>query len=416
VTDQTLPITIRTATDETLRTILAPLPLAFGEMWSDDEIENERHLIDVDRVIGAFEGETPVGASAAFPFRMTTPGGDVGTAGITLVGVLPTHRRKGILRLMMADLFETARVRREAVAILWASEAAIYQHFGYGLATFQTSFDTVKDKIRFRSPIGPLGRVRIVEREEAVKLCSAVYDARQASMPGAIARSDAKWRYQMVHDAAWMQADNGAKIRAVLEVDGEPRAYVIYRHKPDWDETGPKAVLTVLELIGVDAAAEQALWEWLFSIDLVAKVRAWRGPMPHPLQLMITEPRRLNALVSDGMWLRIIDLPEAMASRRFRGPASLVLEVTDAFCPWNAGRWQLTVPGPDGSGKLTPAPDSAPSDLALDISDLATLYLGTVRLGDLARAGRVRECRAGALNAADALFATSVSPSNSTMF
>ena len=125
--------------------------------------------------------------------------------------------------------------------------------------------------------------------------------------------------------------------------------------KADWDNHGPKSVATVMELIGLDAAAEQALWQWVFWIDLVGIVRTWRGPVPHPLQLMITEPRRLATIVSDGMWLRIIDLPAALEGRSYRGPGSLVFEVTDDFCPWNAGTWQLAVPESDGVAKVTGA-------------------------------------------------------------
>ncbi len=414
--DDPRPITLRTATDDTLREILTPLGVAFGEPWGEPEFETDRPIFEVDRIIGALDGETPVGASGAYSFRLTTPGGEVGAAGITLVGVLPTHRRRGILRLMMVELFEQARRRGEAVAVLWASEAAIYQRFGYGMATQQTTFDAPKDKVRFRQPSDLDARVRIVDRDTGVEPCMAIYEARRPSVPGTLTRTADKWRQHLLNDAEWMQGGNGAKVRAVLEVDGEPRAYVIYRHKPDWDETGPKAVLSILELIARDPAAEQALWEWVFGVDLVGTVKGWRGPTPHPLTLMVTEPRRLNASVSDAMWLRIIDLPAAFAERRFNGPGSLVLEVTDDFCPANAGRWQLTVPGPDGVGKVSRAAASASADLALDISTLASVYLGTFRFGDLARGGRVRECRPGALAEADALFATSVTPFNSTMF
>ena len=409
------PITLRTATDDTLVSILSPLPYAFGETWSDEEIEIERHVIELDRTIGAFEGDKPVGASGAFSFRLTTPGGEVGAAGITLVGVLPTHRRRGILRMMMNDLFETARDRGEPVAVLWASEAAIYQRFGYGLAAQQTTFEAAKDKIVFRSPVGPVGSVQFVDRDEGMASIPAIYDAHRRLVPGTIARTDSKWRYQLLHDAPFMHGSFGHKVRAVLDIDGEPRAYVIYRHRADWDTVGPRHVVTVMELIATDPVAEQAMWEWVFSIDLVGVVKVWRGPVPHPLNLMVTEPRRLNAIVNDGTWLRIIDLPGALAARRYNGPGSLVLDVTDEFCPANAGRWQLTVPGSDGVGTVTAAPTATP-DLALDISALAALYLGTFRVGDLARAGRIIECHPGAIAAADALLATSVSPYNSTMF
>jgi predicted acetyltransferase len=414
VPDDLTGITLRSPTEEDFTSFLPPLAIAFGEEFTDAEIENERHVTELDRSFGAFDGDTPVGFSGAYTFRLTTPGGEVGAAGVTMVGVMPTHRRRGILRMLMTRLFEQARERAEPVAILWASEAAIYQRFGYGLATLQTEIDAQKDKIQFARPVEVKGRVRIVDRDEAAERFPPIFEARRATTPGSLNRIDAKWRYQLVNDAEWMRNGNGPKVRALLEVDGEARAYVIYRIKADWDNHGPKSVATVMELIGLDAASEQALWEWLFSIDLVGVVRTWRGPMPHPLQLMITEPRRLAATVSDGMWLRIIELPAALEGRSYRGPGSLVFEVTDDFCPWNAGTWQLAVADADGVAKVTGT--RAAPDLAIDIRDLAAVYLGAFSFAQLAAAGRVRECHPGGLAVADELFATPSAPWNSTMF
>lgn len=412
-------ITLRTATEDTLEAILLPLQVAFGEPWTAEDLDYERRVVELDRVIGAFDGDTPVGASGALPYRLTTPGGEVGAAGITLVGVLPTHRRRGILRMMMTDLFETAAVRGEPVAVLWASEAAIYQAFGYGVATFQSTIDAPSDRIRLRAPSELEGRssVRLLERDAAVEPCSTIYEVHRRRVPGSLSRRDIEWRGGILAESEALKGSDGAKHRAVLEVDGEPRAYAVYRLKPDWTSSGPQSVVSVLELIGLDPAAESALWGWLLSIDLVRVVRMRRGPTPHPLALAITEPRRLNVTVSDGTWLRILDVPGALAGRTYHGPGSLVLELTDDFLPANAGRWRLTVPGSLGSSAAVErVSDGAAPDLSLDISALAATYLGTVRFGDLARAGRIIECRPGALAEADALWASSVTPYNSTMF
>jgi predicted acetyltransferase len=135
--------------------------------------------------------------------------------------------------------------------------------------------------------------------------------------------------------------------------------------------------------------------------------------MPHPLQLLLTEPRRLGVTITDGAWLRIIDLPDALAARSYAGSGDLVLDVTDEFCPSNAGRWRLTA----ASGTATVVRAGAESaDLALDISDLAAVYLGAFRFSDLERAGRVRECRTGAVVEADAMFRTERAPLTTTMF
>lgn len=411
-------IVLRTPSDAEFARFVSPLSIAFNEELSDAAIENDRRTIELDRFIGAFDGDSVVGCSGAYSFRLTVPGGEVGAAGITAVGVLPSHRRRGILRQMMTWLFAQARERQEPVAILWASEAAIYQRFGYGPGTLQTNFDALKDKIRFARAIESPGRVRILSLDEAVERFPPIHEAIRRSTPGSVTRSEARWRWELLADAEWMRHGNGAKVLALLEDEGQARGYVIYRTRSEWDSFGPKGVVTVMEVSALDAVAEQALWEWIFGIDLIGSVRSWRGPAPHPLQLMVTEPRRLGTTLSDGTWLRIIDLPAALASRAYRGPGKLVIDVTDEFCPWNAGRWQLSVPadGAAGSTSVEPAQSSAEVDLALDISDIAAVYLGAFRFADLVRAGRVRERRPGALVVADTLFSTDRAPSNSTMF
>ncbi len=413
--DQTNPIALRTPTRETFREFLVPAMIAFGEVWTDDEITIEADMVEFDRMVGAFDGSLAVGVSGAFTFRMTTPGGEVGAAGVTLVGVLPTHRRRGILRQMMTELYRQATERGEPVAILWASEGAIYQRFGFGMATKGANFEAVKGKIVFSNPIEPEGRVRLVERDEFIELARPVYEARRPTLNGSISRDDVRWRLGIAHDADWMQYGRGHKVLAVYEVDGKARGYAIHRRKGDWQQTGPQHIVTVFEVLGLDPAAEQVLWQWLFSLDLVETVACWRAPEPNPLLLMITEPRRLNMSVADAIYLRIIDLKGALEGRRYRGPGSVVFDVTDADMPANAGRWRLTVAA-DGAGELTAASAAEAVDLVVDVRDLASVYLGAYRFGDLASAGRVRECRPGALADADALFATSTAPWNSTMF
>jgi predicted acetyltransferase len=318
---------------------------------------------------------------------------------------------------MMQRMFDQARERGEPVAILWASEGAIYQRFGYGFGTLHTEFEALKDKVVFSTPVDPPGQMRIVGLDEAVRRFPPVYDVIRGSTPGFVARTESRWRYEMLADAEWMRHGNGHKVLALLEVDGEARGFVIFRTRSEWDSSGPKDVISVLELIGLDPVVEQYLWQWVFSIDLVGTVRGSRGRVPHPLQLLVTEPRRLGAKVSDATWLRIIDLPAALRGRAYDVPGTLAFDVTDEFCPWNAGRWQLTVPGRDGqSASVDPAPASVAVDLSADIRDLASVYLGALRFADLAGVGRVLERRPGAVAMADRLFAQSGAPWNTTMF
>ena len=407
-------ITLRSPTLDELREFWQPASDAYGELVSDDEIERERPLIEYDRFVGGLDGQRWVATAGAYSFRLTVPGGEVGAGGITGVSVRPDYRRQGILRQMMDWLLDDGRRRGEAVSILTASEAAIYQRFGFGQASMTSSFSMERAGMEFREPVdlGPDGVIRMVDVEEATELFARVYEQVRPSIPGAVDRIEPKWRLWLVGDAEWMQRGQGIKYRAVAEIDGEPRGYAIYRIDHGWGPTGPASTMNVLEVTGVDPDTEQALWQWLASMDLVRTIAGRRGPVPHPLQHWLIEPRRLSLTVSDGLWLRILDLPEAVSARGYVGSGSLVLDVADEMLESNAGRWQLVVEEGKGSVSRT----TAAPDVELDIGALAAVYLGGFRFVDLGVAGRVRGCEPGALERADAMFTPPRAPWNSTPF
>jgi predicted acetyltransferase len=408
-------ITLRNPRPDELHEFWQPLADAFAESLTKEEIEAERPLLDFDRLIGAFDGAKRVGTAAAYTFRLTVPGGEVGAAGITGVGVRPDYRRRGILRQMMDWLLEDARKRGEPVAVLTASEAAIYQRFGFGQASTASSFTLDTALAEFGEPVdlGDGAQIRMVETDEATELFATIYDRVRPGIPGALDRIEPKWRLSLVADAEWMRrGGQGIKYQSVIEVDGEPRGYAIYRIEHNWGPTGPASTMNVLEVTGVDPAAEQALWQWLLSMDLVRTIVGRRGPVPHPLQHWLLEPRRLSLTINDGLWLRILDLPEALSARRYVGSGSLVLDVADDMFESNTGRWQLNIE--DGRAKVTRT-KSAP-DLELDVGTLAAAYLGGFRFVDLRVAGRVHECQPGVLQTADALFTPPRAPWNSTPF
>jgi predicted acetyltransferase len=393
---------------------IKPANAAFGEASSPEAFAHGCRLLEPDRLIGAKDGDAWVGTAAAYTFRLTVPGGrDVGAPGLTDVAVAPSHRRRGILRRMMTWLFDQAVDRGEPVVILWASESAIYQRFGYGIGTLQSSFDIERTRIRFIRSVEPVGRMRIVERDEALTLIPPVYDAVQRRTPGAVSRAEGRWANDLLFDAEWMQRGTGSKFIAVLEVDGEVRGYVLYRVLNQWDDRGPSNVVNAIEVIGVDHAAERTIWSWVMDLDLAGNVRGWRGPVPHPLMLELTEPRRMGLTIRDGLLLRILDVRAALEGRGYATPGSLTFDLTDADRAPNAGRWRLDV-ADDGGAKLTLSTDEP--DLRLDTSDLATVYLGAFRFADLARSDRVTECRPGAVAAADRLFATNATAWCSMIF
>jgi len=405
------------ASDAELRDFLAPFPPAFGEEYPDAELEADRNTLELDRIVAAFDGDRSVGCAGAFSFRLTVPGGEVDAAGVTIVAVLPSHRRRGILRALMRQQLDEIRERGEPLAILWASEGAIYQRFGYGLASLQSSFDIEQSRSAYARPFELAGQVRLVTSEEAARVFPGLYEGVRRATPGFLTRSEAWWHWNVLRDSEYLRRGAGPKMLALHEVDGRPEGYAIYRLKPDWDSRGPKGELIVREVLATTARSELELWRWLLDTDLVARVRTMLSTPQHPLLLALAEPRRLGLTLGDGLWVRLVDLPAALGARSYAAAGRLVLEVRDSFCPWNEGRWVLKVDA-DGDGRFgaTVVRTEEAPDLALDAADLGAVYLGGFRFDDLVRVGRTQEQRPGAVVHADRLFAVDRTPYCSTMF
>ena len=261
------------------------------------EFENDRATLELDRLIGAVDGETWVGAGGAYSLRLTVPGGGRSAPpGSRSSACSPTHRRRGILRQMMRWLLDQARERGEPVAILWASEGAIYQHFGYGIGTLQGTFDVE----RSRAPVRPAGRAARAGPPRRARRGDAAdpADLRGAAVDDARLRSRGTTRTgatSLLADAEWMRHGNGPKFIAVLEVDGDARGYAIYRVK---DELGrPRAEQHAARARGDRASTpppSAPSGSGCSGSTSSATSRAGAAPVPHPLLLQLTEPRRLG--------------------------------------------------------------------------------------------------------------------------
>ena len=386
----------------TAREFLEAGELAFGARVHDEDVPGWEALCEPDRVLAAYDGGSVVGTAAALSFDFVIPGGAAPSAGVTLVGVHPTHRRRGILRRMMRMQLDDVHDRGEATAILWASEGSIYQRFGYGMATTQTRLTIERDRSAFRATRTPSGTVRFVELDEANRLLPPVYDAVASTRPGFFDRTPAFWDAEFFHDPEHWRRGASAAFHVVHETDGEVDGYARYRIRDNWEATGPRSTVVVVEKMAASPAANLDLWQYLLGIDLIATVEAWNVAPDDPIVLSVLEPRRLGMSLGDGLWLRVVDVAAALAQRRYAGDGRLVLELADEFCPWNAGRWSLRVE--DGM-PLVELTNDAP-DIACDITDLGAAYLGGISFTRLADAARARELQPGALARADALFRT----------
>jgi predicted acetyltransferase len=394
-------IEIRNPSDEELRDAMRAGEAAFGAEHKDEERERHRKMLPLDRFLAAYDDGRPVGTTASFPFELTIPGGVVRAAGVTWVGVLPSHRRRGILRGFMREQLEDIRNRGEPLAILWASETGIYGRFGYGLAALNGMLDARTDRFAFRDDPGQAGTIKLVTRDEALELFPPVYDRIRLEIPGLVARSRDWWtQYKLADPEDWRDGA-GPKFYAALELDGSIEGFALYRIKEDWQHALPQGQLRVLEALGTSPTATREVWRFLFGIDLVTKVEQEHFDPSSPLFLMVEDPRRLHLQLYDGLWLRFVDLEASLRARSYATDDSVVIEIRDELCAWNEGRWRV--------GSSIERTDDAP-ELELDVRDLASVYLGAFDFHWLARAQRVRELRSGALERATLLFRTSRPP------
>jgi predicted acetyltransferase len=361
---------------------------------SDAHRAHEMARLELGRCIAAFDGDHPVGTATAFSFRLGVPGGVASAAGVSWVSVLPTYRRRGIMGSLMRSQLRDISERGEPLAVLLPTEAPLYGRYGYGVATRQASF-TIRGGEGALAPDAPAGegiQLRIASPSDVRRELAKVYDLVLQSRPGFVSRSDIWWD-RVLRDPG----TGGTPLCCLLaEDEAGPRGYAVYAgDNRRADEYGlPDCTLTIVELIAADPAADAALWRDLLSRDLVTEVRAQRRPADDPLQLQLADARRVRARVNDGLWMRLIDVPAALATRRLSGPIDVVIEVRDDLLPANAGRWHLHAAD---DGAVSCERTAAAADVALGVRELSAAYLGGTRLGSLAAAGLVSEDRPGSL-------------------
>ncbi|MGC5015290.1 GNAT family N-acetyltransferase [Streptosporangium sp. DT93] len=407
-----MPLSLRPVTETEFPTWIALDEEAFGTPIPPHRVELSRRNTEFDRSLGAFDGDLLVGVTTVCSFTMTVPGGPIPVGGVTAVGVLPSHRRGGVLTALMTRQLADLREGGEAVAALYASEAVIYGRYGYGRAadSLNVRIPTAGAAFAPHAPSDPALRPRLVRPADARDVFETIHAAALATRPGLYARTPARWDTLLSDEES--DRTSGA-LRAVVVEDGEgPRGYALFRIKAGWDEHDlPSGELHLRDLFGLDPAAHALLWRHVLDRDLVAHVSA-NLPADDPLIHLLADPRALRARWNDELWIRVVDVGRALPARRYGAPVDVTIEVEDATCPWNAGRWRLTA---DTSGaRCVPCDD--PADLVLPVSALGAAYLGGRPLEALRAAGLARESRPGALRELSAAMSWEPAPWGGLVF
>ncbi|HWN36196.1 MAG TPA: GNAT family N-acetyltransferase [Pseudonocardia sp.] len=418
-------VTARSLTEDELPEYLDVVASAFLSDPHPTRDQRARALLAAERVVGVFDGDRLIGGGTVLAKELTLPGAVTSPVGaISYVGVRPDARGRGALSTLMRTQLDRlhgsdpqagagsgggsgAESGGAPIAALWASMAPLYGRFGYGLASRHGAL-TVPGRAPFRdgAPIG--GAVGWLDEAAAAEPIRAVHRGLVASRVGWVSRPELSWRWWLGDD----ERDRGGATAYRFAVHrprggGAPDGYAVFRLKPEWAPAGPDFDVELRELVAATPQAHAGLWRALLDLDMVGRVRYHNVALDDPISLLLADARAKLTDVADALWIRLVELDRALAARRYAAPANLVLAVTDAFCPWNAGRWRLRVAG-DGTAEVTRT--EADADLMCDTTDLASAYLGGIRLAALAAAGRVRELRPGAVRAASLAMAGEAEP------
>ena len=375
--------------------------------WLDQWAEE----VDWARIHGAFDDGRVVATYRSFATALTVPGGEVAADAITNITVSPTHRRRGVLSTLVAADLAAAAERGDAVAILIASEYPIYGRYGFGPAT--DIADYMVDPRRARFARGGAGEPRLVSPEELVAAAKEVYDVHRRATPGAIERAGRWWERRV--GVALAPRDPPATQHCVVAYDerGAAAGVLVYHVEEGWEQWLPRATLHVGELFAVSPEVEARLWRYACEVDLVATVHAEQRGVEEGLPWLLADARAVRAsLLSDFLWVRLLDVPAALGARTYPRAGDMVFEVRDAL-GYAAGRYALRA-GPDGAAECSPT--QAEPDVAVDVGALSAAYLGGRSLATLAAAGWADERRPGALARADAMLRTPVAPWCATLF
>ena len=402
---------IRSTTDEDRDVFVDTVHAAFG-LFPETPVEGGGlwwSALEMDRCLLALTADgRPVGTAATYPFELTLPGDTLVPApGVTAVGVLPTHRRQGVLSAMMRHQLTELRARGEALSVLLASEATIYGRFGYGPATYTARLTVPRHKGALAVPRArgtddvpatgqDNGSVEVLRRAECGEILEEVYDRYRRAQPGALSRPHRWWALRAG------QPPISPKPRYVAvhrDAEGIPDGYASY-------SISEPSTLTVDETIATDDAVFTALARFVLEHDLVSQIVFKHVPPQHPLRWQLTDFRAGEVGGDmDWLWVRLLDVPRALTARGWFTDGELVLAVDDPFLDEH-GRYLLTV----RDGKADCVPTGRQPDLSLDVRDLGSLYLGGTAPSTLVRAGHIRAHRSDAATRADALFRTDRSP------
>jgi predicted acetyltransferase len=394
--------TVRRATAKDLHAVAEADGRGFGVHYTEADLRDFESLLDLDLFWLAVDpDDAVVGVTGSFDFRVTAPGGAVlPMPGVTWVSVALTHRRRGVLRALMAEQHRDFLARGHALAGLTASEGTIYGRFGYGPTTADRAVEIPRRRAVLRPDLPDTGGVRQAGTAEFRELAPDIHRRWAGRRPGAVHRTPVWWDVLLADHEH--RRGGGTALFHLVHRDG----YASFRRHHD------ERACRVVDMVAVTAEAHRELWRVLLAMDLVETVGHRSLPLDDPLPLLLTDPRQVQTTaLRDGMWVRVLDVAAALSARTYGVEVDVVLDVADPFLD-HGGRFRLRG-GPEGA---TCAPTTAAAAARLGVADLGPLLLGGQRVPALVDAGRLAADDPAVLRRLDLALLTERLPVHGTEF
>ena len=405
-TDRLDGIDIREARDHERVAFKSAMARGYGSFFRAQEgfLEHETGgWRRMENDVVAFDGDEMVGTSAWDTFSLTVPGTQTDFVAIGGVAVLPTYRRRGIMRGMMERLHRNAYSAGHHLAGLRASESSIYGRFGYGVAIENQIARIDTRDGAFRSVPPPRGEVRFADPELMRKVAPEIWSKTAARIPGRVNRPDQLWN-RSFDPRRLRRAAQGDVFRVTYVEDNEYLGYVTYRIEHKDDGLHSCNAVKVRELVAATTAAEIALWRFLLDIDLATEVEYREHSKKSKLLWLLADPRKLMLEPFDSLLIRVLNPAKALASRLYSAPGEVVIELVDEFYPLVGGAYRLQV---DAGGRATCERTEASADVSMPVRSMGAIFMGSNYLADLARADRVQEHTEGSIALIDTMFPAS---------
>ena len=406
----------------------------FGDIPSESDVKrlvNDRLMIpyedwskgsekvDHNRLIGAYDEETKsiVGTGGADKFDITVPGGNsLSMAGIAYMGTAPTHKRKGIFRLMMNNLHSQAKDRGDSLAGLWASQSLLYSRFGYGLATLREDWMINAKSTQLNKSSDSKIKIRFVNKKLALKEIPEIYNSVWKKQNGFTDRSQGYWDYLLYENDNTIYNKSGMSglFFVISYVDNKPTGYVFYNinkesgiaHEDD------KGELIIQELVSQDSDSNIALWNFIFGIELVEKIIINRRGSSDPLYFLLENPRMLSRNIIDGLWVRIINPIKMLESRSYNSTGKLILEIKGQNQDDIEGIYSLETDGVNSEVKKV----KSNPDISMRPSDMSSCFFGGITPYELYKSNNIRCSDSKKLELFSNMFSVSQTPWCNTDF